>query len=116
MPSNPRKILVTSALPYANGSLHLGHLLEAIQADIWVRFQKARGADCLYICADDAHGTAIMLIAEKNGDKDFDFLIEEGLTHEQQHQELILTDIKHVFSVNPTWPTVNPALSPPPAS
>jgi len=56
------------------------------------------------------------LVAEKNGDKDFDFLIEVGLTHEQQHQELILTEIKHVFSVNPTWPTVNPALSPPPAS
>ena len=62
-----RKILVTSALPYANGSLHLGHLLETIQTDIWVRFQQARGEDCLYICADDAHGTAIMLTAEKLG-------------------------------------------------
>ena len=55
------------------------------------------------------------LIAEKTGDKDFEFLIEVGLSHEQQHQELILTDIKHVFSVNPAWPTVNPALTPPPA-
>ena len=54
------------------------------------------------------------LIAEKTGDKDFDFLIEIGLNHEQQHQELILTDIKHVFSVNPASPTVNPALTPPP--
>ncbi len=54
------------------------------------------------------------LIAEKTGDKDFDFLIEVGLNHEQQHQELMLTDIKHVFSVNPAWPTVNPALTPPP--
>jgi methionyl-tRNA synthetase len=63
----PRKILVTSALPYANGSLHLGHLLETIQTDIWVRFQKLRGNDCTYVCADDAHGTAIMLTAEKNG-------------------------------------------------
>jgi methionyl-tRNA synthetase len=62
-----RKILVTSALPYANGSLHLGHLLETIQTDIWVRFQKLRGNDCVYVCADDAHGTAIMLTAEKNG-------------------------------------------------
>jgi methionyl-tRNA synthetase len=62
-----RKILVTSALPYANGSLHLGHLLETIQTDIWVRFQKLRGHDCIYVCADDAHGTAIMLTAEKNG-------------------------------------------------
>jgi methionyl-tRNA synthetase len=62
-----RKILVTSALPYANGSLHLGHLLETIQTDIWVRFQQQRGHDCIYVCADDAHGTAIMLTAEKNG-------------------------------------------------
>ena len=63
----PRKILVTSALPYANGSLHLGHLLEQVQTDIWVRFQKSRGHDCVYVCADDAHGTAIMLTAEKLG-------------------------------------------------
>ncbi|MBD2858385.1 methionine--tRNA ligase [Spongiibacter sp. KMU-158] len=63
----PRKILVTSALPYANGPLHLGHLLESIQTDIWVRFQKLRGNDCIYLCADDAHGTAIMLTAEKLG-------------------------------------------------
>ena len=59
-----RKILVTSALPYANGSIHLGHLMEAIQTDIWVRFQRLRGHDCVYVCADDAHGTAIMLSAE----------------------------------------------------
>jgi len=65
--TRPRKILVTSALPYANGSLHLGHLLEQVQTDIWVRFQKSRGHDCLYVCADDAHGTAIMLTAEKLG-------------------------------------------------
>ena len=63
----PRTILVTSALPYANGSLHLGHLLETIQTDIWVRFQRLRGNDCTYLCADDAHGTAIMLTAEKMG-------------------------------------------------
>ena len=62
-----RHILVTSALPYANGSLHLGHLLEAIQTDIWVRFQNQRGNHCLYVCADDAHGTAIMLKAEEAG-------------------------------------------------
>jgi methionyl-tRNA synthetase len=68
-----RKILVTSALPYANGSIHLGHLVEYIQTDIWVRFQKLRGHDCTYVCADDAHGTAIMLKAE-----------QLGLTPEQQ--------------------------------
>ncbi|MEX2333545.1 MAG: class I tRNA ligase family protein, partial [Pseudohongiella sp.] len=62
-----RKILVTSALPYANGPIHLGHVLEAVQTDIWVRFQKLRGEDCVYVCADDAHGTAIMLRAENEG-------------------------------------------------
>ena len=54
-----RKILVTSALPYANGHIHLGHLVEYIQTDIWVRFQKLRGQRCIYLCADDTHGTAI---------------------------------------------------------
>ena len=62
-----RKILVTSALPYANGDIHLGHLMEAIQTDIWVRLQKLQGHDCIYVCADDAHGTAIMLSAEAKG-------------------------------------------------
>ena len=62
-----RKILVTSALPYANGSIHLGHLVEYIQTDIWVRFQKMRGNECHYVCADDTHGTPIMLRAEKDG-------------------------------------------------
>ena len=65
--SEPRKILVTSALPYANGSIHLGHMLEYIQTDMWVRFQKLRGNQCTYVCADDAHGSAIMLRAEKEG-------------------------------------------------
>ncbi len=71
--TSARKILVTSALPYANGSIHLGHLVEYIQTDIWVRFQKMRGHTCTYVCADDAHGTAIMLKAE-----------QLGLTPEQQ--------------------------------
>ena len=62
-----RKILVTSALPYANAPLHLGHMLEQVQTDIWVRFQRSRGNHCQYVCADDAHGTAIMLSAEKQG-------------------------------------------------
>ncbi|TXI26595.1 MAG: methionine--tRNA ligase [Nitrosomonas oligotropha] len=64
---NKRKILVTSALPYANGSIHLGHLVEYIQTDIWVRFQKMRGHTVYYVCADDTHGTPIMLRAEKEG-------------------------------------------------
>jgi len=62
-----RKILVTSALPYANGPIHLGHMLEYIQTDIWVRFQKQRGHTCTYVCADDAHGTPIMLKAQERG-------------------------------------------------
>lgn len=62
-----RKILVTSALPYANGAIHLGHMVEHIQTDIWVRFQKSRGHECYYCCADDTHGTPIMLAAEKQG-------------------------------------------------
>ncbi len=65
--AKPRQILVTSALPYANGSIHLGHLVEYIQTDIWVRFQKMRGHECWYVCADDTHGTPIMLRAEKEG-------------------------------------------------
>jgi methionyl-tRNA synthetase len=62
-----RKILVTSALPYANGPIHLGHLVEYIQTDIWVRFQKMRGHQCHYVCADDTHGTPIMLRADREG-------------------------------------------------
>ncbi len=62
-----RSMLVTSALPYANGPIHLGHLVEYIQTDIWVRFQKSRGHDCVYVCADDAHGTPIMLRASQEG-------------------------------------------------
>jgi len=61
----PRKILVTAALPYANGHIHLGHLVEYIQTDIWVRFQKLRGHRCIYLCADDTHGTAIMIRARQ---------------------------------------------------
>ncbi|MDJ0698211.1 MAG: methionine--tRNA ligase [Woeseiaceae bacterium] len=67
MSSKPRKILVTSALPYVNGSPHMGHLVEYIQTDIWVRFQKLRGHDCIYVCASDAHGTPIMIKARELG-------------------------------------------------
>jgi len=67
MSAKPRKILVTSALPYANGSIHLGHLVEYIQTDIWSRFQRMSGNECHYVCADDTHGTPIMLRAEQEG-------------------------------------------------
>lgn len=66
-PASSRNILVTSALPYANGMIHLGHLVEYIQTDIWVRFQKMQGHNCVYVCADDAHGTPIMLRARNEG-------------------------------------------------
>ena len=62
-----RKIVVTSALPYANGDIHLGHLVEYIQTDFWVRFQKLRGHECVYVCADDTHGTPVMIRARKEG-------------------------------------------------
>ena len=65
--NQPRKILVTSALPYANGSIHMGHLVEYLQTDIWVRFQKSRGHQCTYVCATDAHGTPIMIKAREQG-------------------------------------------------
>jgi methionyl-tRNA synthetase len=63
----PRKILVTSALPYANGPLHFGHIIEAVQTDVWVRFQKMQGHHCLYVCAEDTHGTPIMIKAQSEG-------------------------------------------------
>ncbi len=72
----PRRILVTSALPYINGAIHLGHLLEHVQTDIWVRFQRLRGHRVIYVCADDTHGTATMLMAEERG-TDPETLIEE---------------------------------------
>jgi methionyl-tRNA synthetase len=66
-PAMTRKILVTHALPYANGPLHLGHIIETVQTDIWVRFQKMRGNDCRFVCAEDAHGTPIMIRAQQQG-------------------------------------------------
>ncbi len=65
MTTEQRKILITSALPYANGSIHIGHLVEYIQTDIWARFQKMCGHECYYVCADDTHGTPVMLRAEQ---------------------------------------------------
>src|SRR4030043_283179 len=63
----PRTIVVTSALPYANGPIHIGHLVEYIQTDIWVRFQKMCGNECFYFCADDTHGTPVMISARAAG-------------------------------------------------
>ena len=80
MTSPSRTILVTSALPYANGPIHIGHLVEYIQTDIWARFQRARGHHCIYVCADDAHGTPIMLKAEQEG------IEPEALIEEMGHE------------------------------
>ena len=79
--TQPRQILVTSALPYANGAIHLGHLVEYIQTDIWVRFQKLRGHQCLYVCADDAHGTPIMLRAQREGITPEELIARVGEEH-----------------------------------
>lgn len=78
-----RNILVTSALPYANGHIHIGHLVEYIQTDIWVRFQKLRGHGCIYICADDTHGTAIMISAKKAGVTEAEFIAEMQEAHQR---------------------------------
>ncbi len=78
-----RKILVTSALPYANGHIHIGHLVEYLQTDIWVRFQKLRGHRCIYLCADDTHGTAIMLSAEAEGISEEEFIAKMSEAHQR---------------------------------
>lgn len=80
--ADPRKILVTSALPYANGPIHIGHLVEYIQTDIWVKFQKLRGNECIYLCADDTHGTAIMMSAQKTGCTEEEWIA--GISEEHQ--------------------------------
>ncbi len=79
----PRRILVTSALPYANGHIHIGHLVEYLMTDFWVRFQKLRGHDCRYMCADDTHGTAIMLRAQQEGRSEEDLIAEMQTAHEE---------------------------------
>lgn len=81
MTQNSRKILVTSALPYANGPIHLGHLVEYIQTDIWSRFQKLRGHNCIYVCADDSHGTPIMLRAQGEGIEPDELIARIGAEH-----------------------------------
>ncbi|MBI2379930.1 MAG: methionine--tRNA ligase [Gammaproteobacteria bacterium] len=85
-----RRILVTSALPYANGSLHLGHMLEQIQTDIWVRFQRARGHECHYVCADDTHGSPVMLKAESLGKTPEQFIAEVSAEHQADSRDFLI--------------------------
>ena len=85
-----REILVTSALPYANGYIHLGHLVEYIQTDIWVRAMKAQGHQVTYVCADDAHGTAIMLKAEANGVTPEEQIASVKASHEADFSKFLI--------------------------
>ena len=89
--SKKRRILVTSALPYANGPLHLGHMLEHIQTDIWVRYQKARGHECHYVCADDTHGTAIMLKAEQQGVSSEELIAQVHKDHSRDFNDFLIS-------------------------
>src|SRR5579862_7620213 len=95
----PRKILVTSALPYANAPLHLGYILEATQTDIWVRFQKMRGNECHYFCADDAHGTPIMIRAQQEGITP-EQLIERSAAEHQRDLQGFLIDLDRFHSTH----------------
>ena len=95
----PRKILVTSALPYANGPIHLGHMVEYIQTDIWARFQKMRGNECIYVCADDAHGTPIMLRAEVEGITPEELIARMSEEHQTDFAGFAV-DFDHYHSTN----------------
>jgi len=99
MSQSPRKILVTSALPYANAPLHLGHMLEQAQTDIWVRFQRSRGHACRYVCADDAHGTAIMLSAEAAGRTPEEHIAAIQAQHEQDSAGFLI-EFDHYHSTH----------------
>ena len=88
--SSPRRILVTSALPSANGPIHLGHLVEYLQTDIWARYQRLRGEDCLYVCADDAHGTPIMLLAQQRDISPEQLIEEIGQQHREDFADFLI--------------------------
>ncbi|MEO8314755.1 MAG: methionine--tRNA ligase [Pseudomonadota bacterium] len=85
-----RRILVTSALPYANGSLHLGHMIEAVQTDIWCRFQRARGHDCIYVCAEDCHGTPIMIRARQDGVEPEALIAASAAEHQRDYADFVI--------------------------
>lgn len=86
----PRKILVTSALPYANGALHLGHIIEAVQTDIWVRFQRMQGHDCMYVCAEDCHGTPVMIKAQAEGVTPEELIRKVAAEHVADYQGFLI--------------------------
>jgi methionyl-tRNA synthetase len=88
--SSKRQILVTNALPYANAALHLGHILEYTQTDVWVRFQRMRGHECYYVSADDAHGTAIMLKADEKGISAEQHIADMRAIHEADFKDFLI--------------------------
>ena len=86
----PRKILVTSALPYANGALHIGHIIEAVQTDIWVRYQRMQGHDCIYVCAEDTHGTPVMIKAQSEGVTPEELITRVAAEHRADYQGFLV--------------------------
>ena len=104
MPESVRKIVVTSALPYANGPIHIGHLVEYIQTDIWVRFQKMRGHECHYVCADDAHGTPIMLKAQAEGISPEQLIAEVGEAHRRDFADFAVAFDNYYSTHSPEKP------------
>ncbi len=86
--SNARRILVTQALPYANGSLHLGHMLESVQTDVWCRFQRLRGNECWFVCAEDCHGTPIMIRARQDGITPEQLIAAAAIEHQRDYADL----------------------------
>ena len=101
MKDKQRQILVTSALPYANGPIHIGHMLEYIQTDIWVRFQKMRGNQCFYICADDSHGTPIMLKAQEKNVPPETLIEQMKNEHERDFHDFAI-DFDNYYSTHST--------------
>jgi methionyl-tRNA synthetase len=87
----PRKILVTSALPYANGALHLGHIIEAVQTDIWVRYQRMQGHDCIYVCAEDSHGTPVMIKAQTEGVTPEQLITRMAAEHVADYRDFLIS-------------------------
>ena len=95
----PQRVLLTAALPYANGPIHIGHLVEYTQADIWARFQRLIGNDCIYICADDTHGTGTMLRARREGRSEEELLAETSAEHQRDFADFQI-EFAHYGSTN----------------
>ncbi len=90
MSKEKRKLLVTSALPYANGPIHIGHLVEYLQTEIWCRFQRMAGNTCIYVCADDAHGTPIMLKARQEGVEPQELIDKMWESHSRDFSDFLI--------------------------